>query len=206
MQKITTFILVLFFALLLFLTYHYAFNKGKSEGTESFVQNYEMIKDIAEVAALQVDGKTQYQFSNKQDESSWSGWLSNAVLEKTVRLDIPYTAKYGIDLNKDTFGITSMDTVIIVTLPEPMLLSLEMKLDKVQGFAKSGLLVTEDSENYLKAQKELYLKTRADLETNTSHKEKAKESLAAVFKKYMAPSGKKVIVKFGGAPAKKVAG
>ena len=47
MQKITTFILVLFFALLLFLTYHYAFNKGKSEGTESFVQNYEMIKDLS---------------------------------------------------------------------------------------------------------------------------------------------------------------
>ena len=99
-----------------------------------------------------------------------------------------------------------MVTVIIVTLPEPMLLSLELKLDKVQGFAKSGLLVTEDSENYLKVQKELYLKTRADLETNSSHKEKAKESLAAVFKKYLAPSGKKVIVKFGGIQAKKVVG
>lgn len=183
--------------LLLFVVYKVAFEWGKNEGKNTFIQHYEIVKDIAELGALEVDGVAKYKATNKEEAATWSALINNIAFEKTVSLDIPYIAKFGIDLNKDTFTITNTEKSITVRLPEPILLSLEMKLDKVGNMQKSGLLVAEDSELYLKAQKELYLKTRSELEQSADKKERAKASLRKIFTKYFAPAGKEVVVVFG---------
>jgi hypothetical protein len=183
--------------LLLFAVYKVAFEWGKDAGKSTFIQHYEIVKDIAELGALEVDGVAKYKVTNKEEATTWSALINNIAFEKTVALDIPYIAKFGIDLNKDTFNITNREKSITVRLPEPILLSLEMKLDKVGNMQKSGLLVAEDSELYLKAQKELYLKTRTELEQSADKKERAKASLRKIFTKYFAPAGKEVVVVFG---------
>jgi hypothetical protein len=183
--------------LLLALVYFIAFKQGKKEGTQSFVQNYEMVKDIAELGALQVDGKTLYKNTNKEDDVSWSTFFKNTMFEKTVQLEIPYTAKYGINLGKDTFIINQTEEKIIVQLPRPQLLSLDMKLDRIEGIQKTGLLVNESSSEFLNAQKILYTQLRVQLENDEDKMMKTKESLTKILKLYFSPSGKTVEVYFG---------
>jgi len=190
-------IIVAAILLLLFAVYKVAFEWGKDAGKSTFIQHYEIVKDIAELGGLEVDGVAKYKTTNKEDAATWTALFNNFAFEKTVALDIPYIAKFGIDLNIDTFTITNSEKAITVRLPEPTLLSLEMKLDKVSNMQKSGLLVVEDSELYLKAQKELYQKTRIELEQSTDKKERAKASLRKIFTKYFAPADKEVIVVFG---------
>lgn len=96
---------------MLFAVYKVAFEWGKDAGKSTFIQHYEIVKDIAELGALEVDGVAKYKSHECKEATTWSALINNIAFEKTVALDIPYIAKFGSKIKEDTFNITNRDKI-----------------------------------------------------------------------------------------------
>lgn len=174
---------------------------GRKNGSNTtkvdVVQNVEIIKEIAELSALEVSGTTNLKMTNRGDNESMWNKFKNYFAESTIQLSIPYEAKYGVDMSNQKVTIDTKAGTALVYLPEVKLLSLQLKLDRVDAITKTGILNTITVDEYIKAQKQLYEEANRALELNPNNIELAKNHLQFILEKYYAPLGLKVECVFG---------
>ncbi len=168
---------------------------GEDKIKTTLINNTETVKQIAELASLEVTGISEINLTNNQP-NSLLGTLNNLFFENTINLRIPYTAKYGVDVQNLKLNLQRTDTTLNIYLPSTKLLSYELKLDKSQTLSKSGWLIVEDYTFLQQAQSKLYLKSREELEINTAHIKHAKINIAKTLKNYFEPFGFKVHIYF----------
>src|SRR5437868_6987614 len=72
---------------------------GKNDVRSQLVENYSFVREIAELASLEVNGISTFTATNIANDGSFSDALKKFFAEKTVHLSVPYTAKFGIDLH-----------------------------------------------------------------------------------------------------------
>lgn len=162
---------------------------GKKEGQTMIIDNYAFVREIAELSTLEVDGVTTFKSSNisPEDKNSWAGSFKKMFLEKTVQIQAPFIAKYGVDLNDSSLQIKKTKDGIEIHLPKPKLLSYELRLDRMQTSNQKGWLLFQDDEMYASFQKKMYRENRAQLETNSLYLNRAEDRVCGILRKYFNP-------------------
>jgi hypothetical protein len=164
---------------------------GKQFGSKSVSQevlsNNMIVKEIAELASLEVKGNASIKRSNIVDDGSWTANLKKAFVENTIWVNIPYVGKYGVNLDDKNFKVNISDKKITIHLPEPKLLSYELVVDRMETSNRKGLFLFEDDETYTDVQKKLYEQSRQQLESNKIYINQSKEKLTKVIKQYYQP-------------------
>jgi len=174
---------------------------GKKSGVQTqtdMVQNVALIKEIAELGALEVSGTTSIKVSNKMESSGVMNRVKNYLSESTLQLTIPFDAKYGVTMTNQSVTIIEKDSIVIIDLPAVKMLSLQLRLDKMNGISKTGVFSTASFDDYLGAQKRLYEDAEKSLANNPSYIKLAETHIQFILEKYYAPLGYKVKCVFAG--------
>lgn len=172
-------------------------NAGKNDVRTEMVQNISIIKEIAELAGLEVDGKTQITVSNAGENSGFWKRFKNYFAENTLKLSVPYQAKYGVDMGSQQIKIDTENKKVIVYLPHAKLLSLQLELDKIDALSKTGILYSSSFDEYISAQKQLYKAANESLINNENHIKLAENHISFILEKYYQPLGLEVTCVFG---------
>lgn len=160
--------------------------------------NEMLIKDIAELAALEVQGNAQITETNIDNSEGFLQTIKKAFVEKTINISIPYVAKYGIYADSNTMKITvENDQSLLIQLPEAKLLSFEMRLDKSTQSSTQGWLKTEDHNSFNAVQQKLYIQSKAEAANSNKNKQLAQQKIIGILQSYYQPLGYKVAVQFG---------
>jgi hypothetical protein len=172
-------------------TLYLGYNLGKigskpKEHTD-LTQNYAFVKTIAELASLEVSGSTTLKSSNVANDGSWTDELKRVFVERTVRLSVPFTAKYGVNMKDSSLRIVRTDSTLKVYLPPPKLLSYEIHLDRLEASNEKGWFQFENEETYPQFQKKLYNQSRAQLENNQQYLRQSRDKICEIVAKYFAP-------------------
>ncbi len=190
-------IVLILLALVSWLAYFF----GKQQGTvqvTNIATNELLIKEIAELASLEVQGNAEITESNMDKSDGILQSIRKAFIEQTIHLNIPYVAKYGIQADSNTMQIiVKEDKNLLIRLPEAKLLSYEMRLDKATQSSTQGWLKSENYSSYNAAQQKLYKQARAEAEGSIKNKEVAQEKIIGILSSYYKPLGYKVAVQFG---------
>jgi uncharacterized protein (UPF0333 family) len=177
-----------------------AYTIGKSMGRKDtdtrLINNYSFVKNIIELAGLQVSGTTTFKSTNTDSSGGfWSG-IKNVFAENTAVVTIPYTAKYGVALKESDLYIERKDSIVHIAVPATQLLSLELHMDRLETTSKKGLLIMEDDEYFNSFQKKLYSDTRQTLEGNKTYLQQSQQRISSILQQYYQPLGLKVEVAF----------
>ncbi|MEO6914627.1 MAG: DUF4230 domain-containing protein [Chitinophagaceae bacterium] len=165
----------------------------RREDRSVMIQNYSFIKEIAEMASLEVDGTTTFTSTNVNNDGSFTDAFKKIFLEKSVRLNAPYKAKFGIDLQSKELRVEKSDSVIKIYLPEPKLLSYEILLNRMDASNQKGWFQFQNDQEYLDFQKKLYTDSRAQLEKNTVYLNRSRDKICDIIQKYFVPAKVKTI-------------
>jgi hypothetical protein len=194
--------LILVMAILLAAAFYFLGKKnGEGQMKAEIVQNVSIIKEIAQLATLEVNGQTKIKMTNKQSESGFWNKFKNYFTENTLQVELPYEAKFGVDMRNQKVDVDTKAGVVTLTLPPCKLLSLQLRLDKLQSMSQAGIFNTVTISDFMRAQKELYATASASLENNTGYLRLAEDNIRNTLGKYYAPLGYKVVVKFTGKEA-----
>lgn len=191
-------VIVILLALLSWLTFYLGKQQGDVQVT-NIATNEMLIRDIAELASLEVQGNAEIRESNIDDGDGILQSIKRAFVEKTIHISIPYVAKYGLQVDSNTMKIVVQDDrTLMIELPEAKLLSYEMRLDKLSQSSTQGWLQTEDHRSYNAVQQKLYKRSRTEAEHSAKNKALAQEKIIGILQNYYRPLGYKVSVRFGG--------
>lgn len=168
---------------------------GEKKVKESFTENYNFVKEIAELASLEVNGTSELKVEAQFDNSVTSS-IKKYFFENTAYLRIPYVAKFGVDLNNAKVLTTATDSLLLIHLMPVKLLSFELKMDKLQSMTQTGVFVSDDKENYQRMEKKLYVKSREQLANNKNYIKAAELQITRIIQNYYLPVGYKVKVVF----------
>ncbi|MBO9732203.1 MAG: DUF4230 domain-containing protein [Chitinophaga sp.] len=184
MKKILFIVILVLAAVLIFWL-------GKRFGTtnvsQQVISNSLIVKEIAELASLDVQGSSSIKRSNVENSGEWTDNFKKAFLENTIWVTIPYEAKFGVNIDEKQFKVETTDKKIILHLPTPRLLSYELKIDKMETANRKGWLLFQDDETYTDVQKKLYQTSRAQLENNALYIQQSKDKIRKVMEQYYAP-------------------
>lgn len=180
--------------------YFWGKKNGSNNTNVSVANNVAIIKEIAELASLNVAGNTTVNSTNKESGGIFSE-LKNLFGEKTINITIPYEAKYGVDMSKQNAVIDTKAGTATIYLPEVKLLSLQLQLDKTGAMSQTGLMNQVTLDDYVKAHKTLYSEARKTLEKNANYQKLAQEHIRFILEKYYQPLGLEVKCVFGSTPA-----
>ncbi|MEO6830728.1 MAG: DUF4230 domain-containing protein [Chitinophagaceae bacterium] len=170
--------------------------KGASDVKSQLIENYSFVRQIAELASLEVEGVTTFKSTNLANDGSISDRLKQIFTEQTVHLSIPYTAKYGVNLKDSSMHITKRDSVLEIDLPPVQLLSFELRIDKLDATSRAGLLSSAGPDLYMDFQKQLYAESRAQLAQNATYLAQTEAGIAALLKEYFKLTGLTVVCQF----------
>lgn len=184
-------IALLLIAALIFAGYQLGRQKGRSQLQTQLTENYSFVREIAELASLEVGGTSQIRSTNLANDGSWTDAFKRMFTEQTVLLSVPYSAKYGVRLNDSLVKIERKDSLVEVHLPAPMLLSLELQLNRMDVISREGMFSSINPEQYAAFHKQLYTACRAQLERNQTHINAAKESMRKIIVQYFQSFGLK---------------
>lgn len=177
---------------------------GKQFGTkgvnQEILSNSLIVKEIAELASLEVQGSATIKRTNVENDGSWTSNFKKAFVENTIWVTIPYVAKYGISVEKDSVQVEVSDKKIVVELPAPKLLSYELRVDRMETANRKGALLFSDDETYTDVQKKLYVESRQQLVGNKLYVNQSKEKIVKIIREYYKPFLKdhELIVSFDG--------
>lgn len=169
---------------------------GKKNGVgktkTSVVQNVALVKEIAQLASLEVNGVANIKMSNR--DSGVGAWnkFKNYFAENTLQVSIPYEAKYGVDMINRKVNIDTKAGTATIYLPAVKLMSMQLRVDKLESMSQTGLLNTTTIADFVKAQKQLYGTVSATLENNTAFIKLAENNITNTLNKYYTPLGYKV--------------
>lgn len=176
--------LLLILLIFLYAGYQFGRNSRKSEGGTQLIENYSFVREIAELASLEANGMSTFKTTNLANDGSWTDALRKTFLENTVQISVPYTAKYGVDLSDSTMQIVRKDSVVEIHMPQPRLLSYELRLDRMETSNKTGWLLSPSDDRYTEIQKKLYAQSRAQLETNALYLNDSRQRICTILEQY----------------------
>lgn len=168
---------------------------AESDMQTKLTENYTLIKKIAELASVEVQGNSELDIKPNADGSYYNN-LKNLFFENSVYLRVPYTAKYGVDLNNMEVKVEHEKKQVKIFLPHAQLLSYELKLDKISANNKRGWFVFEDDNTYLSIQEKLYTQSRATLAQNQNHIQTAQNNISQILTDYFKSFGMNAEVYF----------
>lgn len=148
---------------------------GKSDVRAEMIDQPELIKEIAELCVYEVDGTARLSESNTGLTRSFWNDLSDFFGERTLQLDVPYQAKFGVDLAKSDIKISGEKKKVRISLEKPALKSLELRLDRINEFSKNGLFVFQKDNRLKLPLQRLYAETRDKLANKTEYRIKCQE-------------------------------
>jgi hypothetical protein len=160
---------------------------GTTNVSQQVISNSTIVREIAELSSLDVQGSASIKRSNIENSGDWTDNLKKAFLENTVWVTIPYEAKYGVNVDEKLFKVQLTDKKILIHLPAPSLLSYELKMDRMETSNRKGWLLSQDDETYTDVQKSLYKTSRAQLENNPVYIQQSKDKIKKVMEQYYAP-------------------
>ena len=190
---------VLIFLILLVAGAFYFIGKksGSANAKTTMVENVDMIKLIAELGALDVSGSINLKISNKgEEQGSWDK-LKNFLGENTLQVTLPYDAKFGVDLNNQKMNIDTKAGKAVIYLPHCKLISLQLKLDRMETMTQTGIFTRSSMDDLVKAQKKLYAETLANVEKNPKYIKLAEDHITTVLNNYYKPLGYTIECRFG---------
>ena len=161
------------------------------------VQNVALVKEIAQLASLEVNGNTNIKVSNKGDETGVWAKFKNYFGENTLQVTIPYEAKFGVDMRNQNMDIDTKAGTATIYLPAVKLLSLQLRLDKLQSMQQTGIFNSVTVSDFINAQKTLYATASATLEKDAGFIKLSEDNIRNTLNKYYAPLGYKLTVVFG---------
>jgi hypothetical protein len=193
LTKLTrNFIILIILAAFAIVAYTIGKSIGEKNNETKLINNYSFVRNIIELAGLEVSGTTTYKTTNADSDGGfWSG-VGNFFAEKTATVSIPYTAKYGVALKESDLKITRQDSVVLIQMPATALLSFELHLDRLETTNKKGLLIFQDDEFYNELQKKLYAEARKQLEANSAYLIQSKQRISTILTSYYQPLDLKV--------------
>ncbi len=171
---------------------------SERDNKTGIIQNYSFVRDIAELASIEVTGTTSLNSSNVSNDGSLTDELKRLFIEKTVRLSAPFVAKYGVDLKDKNLHIEHNDSVLKVYLPPPKLLSYEIHLNRLEASNKKGWFQFQNEETYNSFQKKMYSESRSQLEKNEIYLNRSRDKICDIIQKYFAPLHVKTICIYDG--------
>ncbi|MEC5142832.1 DUF4230 domain-containing protein [Chitinophaga sp. 212800010-3] len=160
---------------------------GTTNVSQQVISNSTIVREIAELSSLDVQGSASIKRSNIENSGDWTDNLKKAFLENTVWVTIPYEAKYGVNVDEKLFKVQLTDKKILIHLPAPSLLSYELKMDRMETSNRKGWFLSQDDETYTDVQKSLYKTSRAQLENNPVYIQQSKDKIKKVMEQYYAP-------------------
>ncbi len=192
------FALTAFLVLLVAAAFYFLGKKnGSGQIKTDIIQNTALIKQIAELGALEVNGSSNITVSNRGDNSGMWDKFKNYFAENTLQVNIPFQAKYGVDMTNQKMSINTKDSTATIYLPKCKLLSLQLQLDKVNAISQTGLFNTITLEQYIGVQKQLYEACNSQLINNTTNLTLAEDNIRFILQKYYTPLNLKVQCVFG---------
>lgn len=192
--------LILFLVLLVGLLAYLLGRKSGSVTVQNIVNNEVIVKQIAEFSSLEVRGNASIKSSNLQHDGSFTDRMRKLFMENTITVTVPYVAKYGVNLEAQKIRISDSNKRVTIYLPDPQLLSYELRMDRSTFSSAQGLLNTESHEDLLRVEQSLYTSTRGSMASNQIHLANARQKIVMVLHQYYRPTGYKVDVKFGDHP------
>jgi hypothetical protein len=187
--------------LVLVLTLVLVFWLGQRSGArivnDKTLANSLIVRQIAELASLEVQGTATIKRSNLANDGSWTDNMRKMFAESTIWVTVPYTAKFGVNVDEHNFTVVVGEKEVLVALPATQLLSYEMRLDQMETANKKGWFMFSDDETYTDVQKKLYTTSRQEIEQNTAYREQSKEKIRKIIAQYYAPFNLTIKVKFG---------
>ncbi|MGC4233734.1 MAG: DUF4230 domain-containing protein [Niabella sp.] len=187
-----TFLLILIIALLAY----FLGRKSASKTVDNMIMNDVLIKQIAELSALEVQGNASIKSSNIANDGSITDYFKKLFLERTFNISVPYVAKYGINLERQHINIEEKNKQVYIVLPDPELLSYELRMDRMNAASRKGLFESNDEEAYSRLIQKLYAQSKAQLESNTNYRQQSKEKIRKIIQDYYAPLDYKVEITF----------
>ena len=194
MKKIITWAVIILFIILIFSIGRWS---GSRNVNQQVLSNSLIVREIAELSSLEVQGSASIKRSNVENNGDWTDNLKKVFAENTIWVTVPYTAKYGVDVNEKNFKVDLENKKVRVSLPAPQLLSYELRLNQMETANKKGWLMFSDDETYTDVQKKLYETSRAQLRDNKIYIEQSKEKIRKIIGQYYTPFQLEVEVKFG---------
>jgi hypothetical protein len=186
--------------LVLVLTLILVFWLGQRSGARTVhdqtLSNSLIVREIAELASLEVQGTATIKRSNLTNDGGWEDNLRKVFAENTVWVTVPYTAKFGVTVNDKNFTVAVGEKEVLVALPATQLLSYELRLDQMETANKKGWFMFSDDETYTGVQKKLYITSRQEVEQNSAYREQCKDKIRKIITQYYAPFNLTVKVKF----------
>lgn len=170
---------------------------GVGQTKTDIVQNVAIVQEIAQLASLEVDGTTNIKVSNKGESSDLWNKLKNYLAENTLQVSVPYEAKYGVDMRNQKMNIDTKAGVATIYLPPVKMLSMQLRLDKMQSMQQTGIFSSVSIDAFVKAQKEMYASANATLQNSAPYIKLAQDNIRNTLTKYYEPLGYKVNVVFG---------
>ncbi len=162
---------------------------GESNTKISLVENVEMIKQIAELGALNVTGNVRLKISNKEDnDGTWSKF-KNYFAENTLLVTLPYEAKFGVDMSNQKLNIDTKAATVLITLPRSKLLSLQLKMDRMETMSQTGIFMNASMDDLVNAQKKLYTQALLNIENNPEYIKLAEKHINEILTNYYKPLG-----------------
>lgn len=187
--------------LVLVLTLVLVFWLGQRSGArivnDKTLANSLIVRQIAELASLEVQGTATIKRSNLANDGSWTDNMRKMFAESTIWVTVPYTAKFGVNVDDKNFTVAVGEKEVLVALPATQLLSYEMRLDQMETANKKGWFMFSDDETYTDVQKKLYTTSRQEIEQNNTYREQSKEKIRKIIAQYYAPFNLTIKVKFG---------
>jgi Protein of unknown function (DUF4230) len=165
---------------------------GGKDATITMVENVEMIQQIAELSALDVAGNLNLKVSNKGEESGAWDKFKNYFAENTLQVNLPYDAKYGVDMSNQKMIIDTKSSSATITLPHCKLMSLQVKMDKMETMTQTGLFASASMNDLVKAQKQLYSQALQKLENDVNYIKLSEQHISEIIQNYYKPLGYKV--------------
>jgi ribosomal protein L23 len=178
---------LLILALLILLVFWLGKQFGSRSTSQEVLSNSVVVREIAELASLEVQGVASIKRSNLENNGDWTDNLKKVFLENTVWVSIPYLAKYGVDVNDQNFRVSATANKISIRLPVPKLLSYELKVDRMETSNRKGWFLSQDDETYTDVQKKLYQTSRAQLESNAIYLQQSKDKIRKIITQYYQP-------------------
>jgi hypothetical protein len=182
-------VVIVLVLLIAFSFYFLGKKNGESNTKISLVENVEMIKQIAELGALDVTGNIKLKISNKVDEDGTWAKFKNYFSENTLLVTLPYEAKFGVDMSNQKMNIDTKASSVIITLPHSKMLSLQLKMDKMETMSQTGIFMNASMDDLVKAQKKLYAQALINIESNAEYIKMAEKHITEILSNYYKPLG-----------------
>ncbi len=190
--------IIIFLVVLLAGAFYFLGKKNGSAAAKiTMLENVQMIKQIAELAALNVAGTLNVKVSNKGDEDGTWAKFKNYFAENTLQVNLPYEAKFGVDMSNQKMNIDTKAGTATIFLPPCKLMSLQLKMDKMETMTQTGLFASASMDDLVKAQKQLYAQALLQLENDPKYMKLAEAHILTILDNYYKPLGYKVTCIFG---------